>query len=98
VNRDSESLLLAFCVEQRRGFDAAAWPQFSAVSRADLPAVARYLAGVAWYGNPAALGAVADTLSGESFAVLVSETGFDPGRFGGLLRAHLRHAGQPVAA
>lgn len=98
MNRDSESRLLAFCVAQRSGFDAGAWTPFSAVSRAELAATARYLAGVAWYGHEPALRAVADSLSKESFAALVRDTGFDPGRFAGLLQAHLRHAGQAVAA
>ena len=98
VNRDSESRVLAFCVEQRSRFDAGAWARFSAVSRAELATAARYLAGVAWYGHQPALRAVADSLSEESFAALVRDTGFDPGRFAGLLQAHLRHAGQAVAA
>ncbi len=98
VNRDSESRLLAFCVEQRRRFDAAAWVRFAEVSRPDLAVVARYLAGVAWYGNQPALRAAADALNENSFASLVRETAFDPGRFAGLLQAHLRHAGHAVAA
>lgn len=98
MKRDSESCLVAFCVGQRSRFDAGAWTPFSGVSRNELAAAARYLAGVAWYGHQPALRAVADSLSKETFAGLVRETGFDPGRFGGLLRAHLRHAGQAVAA
>lgn len=96
--RDSESRLLAFCVQQHGQFAASAWRQFTAVSPAELAAAARYLSGVAWYGHQPALRAVADSLGEKSFAALVLETGFDPGRFGGLLRAHLRQAGQAFAA
>jgi hypothetical protein len=47
VNRESEAQLLAFCIAQRSHFDALAWENFSGVTRLELAAVARYLAGVA---------------------------------------------------
>jgi hypothetical protein len=98
MNRDSESRLVGFCVEQHGGFDASAWAQFSAVNPDELAAVARYLAGVEWYGNRAALAAVAAELSPLAFAELARATDFDASRFAGLLKAHLRHAGRLAAA
>ena len=59
MNRESESQLIGFCVEQHGHFEAAAWERFSAVARPELAVVARYLAGVAWYGQQAALREVA---------------------------------------
>jgi hypothetical protein len=98
VNRESESRLLGFCVEQRSRFDPAQWSQFSAVAPLELAATARYLAGVTWYGHQIELEAVANRLTAKSFSELVPEVAFDPSRFAGLLKAHLRHAGQNVAA
>lgn len=98
MNRESESLLVRFCVEQYGRFAAEAWSAFKGVSQAELAATARYLAGVDWYGRRAELGAVASQLSPRAFAELARETEFDAPRFAGLLRAHLRHAGQFVTA
>lgn len=94
--REQESRLLEFCVAQRQQFDAAAWPRFSAVTPLELAATVRYLAGVSWYGHQAQLKAVADQLSPDAFPALVQQTRFEPSRFRDLLKAHLRHAGQPV--
>ncbi len=94
MNRESESCLVGFCVEQHGRFDAEAWGRFSMVSRAELAAVARYLAGVAWYGHAAELAEVAAELSPLGFAELVRATDFDASRFGGMLKTHLRQAGQ----
>ena len=98
MNRDSEAQLIRLCVEQHGCFDAAAWGRFAAVTPSELAVVARYLAGVAWYGHQAELSGVAAELSPRSFAELVRETGFDASRFAGLLKAHLRHAGRLAAA
>ncbi len=98
MNRDSESRLVGFCVEQHGGFDAGAWARFSAVKPDELATAARYLAGVEWYGNRAALAAVAAELSPLAFAELARTTGFDASRFAGLLKAHLRHAGRLATA
>lgn len=98
MNRDSESQLIGFCVEQRSRFDASAWEQFSAVNRIELAAAARYLAGVSWYGHEAALREVAERLSPRSFAELAGEVRFDASRFGGLLKAHVAHAGSLATA
>ena len=92
MNRESESLLVGFCVEQHARFDAGAWARFSAVGPVELAATARYLAGVDWYGHRAALGDVAAELSPLRFAELARTTGFDASRFSGLLKAHLRQA------
>ncbi len=97
MRRDSESRLLAFCVEQRSHFDASAWTRCTEVPAIELAAVVRYLAGVSWYGHQAQLARLADALSPAPFATLARDAGFDPGRFGGLLQAHLRHAAQSVA-
>lgn len=97
MNRDSEAQLLAFCVAQRSQFDVSAWARFSAVTPLELAATAHYLAGVAWYGHQALLRVIAARLSSEPFPVLARQTGFDPGRFAGLLKAHLQHADQVVA-
>jgi hypothetical protein len=48
MNRESESLLVGFCVEQHARFDAGDWARFSAVGAVELAAAARYLAGVDW--------------------------------------------------
>ena len=93
MNRESESYLVGFCVDQHGRFDAEAWGRFSMVSRTELAAVARYLSGVAWYGHEAELAEVAAQLSPLGFAELVRTTDFDASRFGGMLKAHLRHAG-----
>jgi hypothetical protein len=98
MNRDSESRLVGFCVEQHGGFDAGAWLQCSAVSPAELAAAARYLAGVEWYGHRGALAAVAAELSPAAFAELARATDFDASRFAGRLKAHLQHAGRSVTA
>ncbi len=96
--RETESRLVEFCVKQRSQFDGGAWLRFSSVARLELAVVTRYLAGVAWYGHQAALSEVAERLTEESFAELVRKTRFDPSRFGGLLKNHLRQAGQVVTA
>ena len=98
MNRAAESHLLDFCVAQRSQFDAAAWAGFTAVTRLELAATARYLAGVSWYGHQQPLGEVAAQLSSRTFSDLAYEVGFDASRFSGLLKAHLQHAGQPVLA
>ncbi len=98
MNRDSESQLVRFCVEQHGRFDADAWGQFSAVSSLELATTARYLAGVEWYGHRAALVEVAAALTSRPFAELVRATNFDASRFAGLLKAHLRHAGRLATA
>ena len=98
MNRNSESQLIGFCVEQRSRFDASAWERFSAVSRLELAATARFLAGVSWYGHQTALREVAGRLSPRSFAELAREVSFDPSRFGGRLKAHLEHAGRLLPA
>jgi hypothetical protein len=98
MNRESESFLVGFCVEQHGRFDAGAWGRFAAVAPAELAVTARYLAGVDWYGHGPALRDVATQLSRRSFAELVRETGFDASRFGGLLKAHLHHAGRMATA
>jgi len=98
MNRDSESRLVGFCVEQHGRFDAGDWARFSAVNPNELAAAARYLAGVEWYGNRVALAAVAAESSPLAFAELAHATGFDASRFAGLLKAHLRHAGRLVTA
>lgn len=92
MNRESESRLVAFCVAQHGSFEPGAWSRFSAVSPAELAAVARYLAGVEWYGQREALASVATAVHPGSLAELVRETNFDVPRFAGLLRAHLHHA------
>jgi hypothetical protein len=94
MNRESESRVIGFCVDQHGRFDAGAWGRFSAVSQVELAAVARYLAGVDWYGHGAELATVAKTLSPLGFAELVRATDFDAGRFAGMLKAHLRQARQ----
>jgi hypothetical protein len=97
MDREAESRLIAFCVEQHACFDPTAWTHCPAVPPRELAMVTRYLAGVAWYGHGAALRALAAALP-ESAAELARETSFDASRFAGLLKAHLRHAGRPVAA
>ncbi len=92
MNRDSESRLVGFCLEQHGRFDPGAWERFSAVSPVGLATAVRTLAGVERYGNRAALAAVAAELSPLAFAELVAMTGFDASRFGGLLRAHMQRA------
>lgn len=87
MKRDSENSLLDFCAEQRLNFSADAWAGFDAVSPIEKAAVARYLAGVEWYGQPELLTEFADSITPANFAELCRATGFDPSRFGGLLKA-----------
>jgi hypothetical protein len=94
MNREAESRLVDFCVAQRSGFDARAWTRFTGVRQLELAATARYLAGVSWYGHQDGLREVAGRLSSRSYGELAGEVGFDASRFGGRLKAHLRHAGQ----
>jgi hypothetical protein len=98
MNRDSESRLVAFCVEQHGCFNAAAWSQFSDVTPLELAATVRFLAGVTWYGHQKRLDAVAASLSAQDFSALARQTNFDAPRFAGLLQAHLRHAGRLAPA
>lgn len=98
MNRDSESRLVGFCVEQHGCFDAGAWARFSTVKTDELAVAARYLAGVEWYGNRVELAAVAAELNPMAFAELARATNFDASRFAGLLKAHLRHAGRLATA
>ena len=97
MDLDTESHLLDFCTEQHRRFDARAWLEFSVVSRAELSAAARYLAGTSWYGHQPQLGSVAGRLTTANMADLFRETQFDPSRFSHLLKARLRYRSRAVA-
>lgn len=92
MKREPESLLLDFCVRQRRSFSTAAWARFEAVGPLEKAVAARFLAGVEWYGHREGLAHFADTLTTQKFAELSAATNFDPGRFGGLLKARLARA------
>jgi hypothetical protein len=97
MNREAESELISFCVEQHAQFDASAWPRLSVITPLELAAAARFLAGVTWYGHQEQLRQIADRLSLKTFSELAHEVNFDPSRFAGLLKAHLQHASQSVA-
>jgi hypothetical protein len=70
MNREAESRLISFCVEQHSRFDPSAWPEFSGITSVELAATARFLAGVEWYGQREQLRRVADRLSPKSFSEL----------------------------
>lgn len=98
MNRESEDQLLSFCAEQSRHFDPDAWARFAAVTAPEMAAVARFLAGVSWYGHQAELAAVAGAFSPEPFPALVRSTGFDPSRFAGRLGVRLQREAPPARA
>lgn len=89
MNREAESRLIDFCVEQYGRFNPAAWENFTAVTSLELAAVARFLAGVEWFGHQTELREVADRVTSARFAELARDTRFSPSRFAGLLMAHL---------
>jgi hypothetical protein len=94
MKRDAEKQILDFCVEQRSRFSAEAWARFDALSAKEKATVVRFLAGVEWYGHREELAGLAASLSADRFAELNAATGFDSGRFAGLLKARLaRQAG-----
>ena len=96
MTRDAESELLAFCASQKASFDAPAWAAYRGVSELELAAVARYLAGVDWYGHQAELTSIADQLTPLNFEELSRRVDFDPARFKGLLQARLDRAVEPA--
>jgi uncharacterized protein YrrD len=93
MNRSSEAKLLQFCVEQRRNFNADAWLQFKDINQLELATVLQYLAGTTWYTHQNELKSLANQLNSLTFAELARQTRFEPSRFSGLLKAHLKHAG-----
>jgi hypothetical protein len=93
MKRNIENRLLDFCIQQHARFTAEAWDRFDALNTKEKATVARFLAGVEWYGHREELARLADSLTAEKFAELSAATGFDGGRFAGLLRTRLeRHA------
>ena len=92
MKRDTESRLLEFCVQQRRAFSRDAWAEFAALSELEKATVARFLAGVNWFGSREELARFADTVTNASFAELSRETHFDAPRFSSRLKALLAHA------
>ena len=97
MTREAESQLIAFCAAQRSAFDPVAWSRFDAVSKLELSATARYLAGVEWYGHQKTLARVADQITPLNFEQLTQLVDFDPGRFKGLLQARIDHVENHVA-
>lgn len=81
--------MLAFCASQRAAFDSAAWERFEGVSKLEVAAAARYLAGVDWYGHRTMLARVADRMTPLNFEQLSQTVDFEPGRFMSMLRALL---------
>jgi hypothetical protein len=92
MKRDTENRLLEFCVQQQTAFSRDAWAQFAVLSELEKATVARFLAGVGWYGSREELARFADTVTSANFAELSRATNFDASRFSGLLKAHLAHA------
>lgn len=93
-DRLTEDRLLAFCAEQRCGFDIEEWQSAGnlAVNERELAVVALYLAGGDWYGHHTELEFVANRLCSGCvghFAELVKETKFECGRFGNMLKMRL---------
>jgi hypothetical protein len=89
MTRDDETQLLDFCVVQRRAFDVADWERFTFVSHLELAAVARYLAGVDWFGHQADLTKFADNRTSLNFEELTQVVDFEPSRFRGMFHARL---------
>lgn len=98
MNRITESHLIDFCVEQKKSFNPQLWIEYRQASRHttsdELVACALFLAGADWYGHKEKLLVVAENLKAGcigNFGLMVKTTGFDCGRFSGLLKARLRH-------
>lgn len=89
MTRETESQLLDFCVQQHRSFSLAAWTGFDVLSAKEKATVARYLAGVSWFGQQEELSRFAASLTPEKFAELSAAINFDSSRFAGLLRMRL---------
>ena len=95
MTREHEVLLLDFCLGQYQSFQAHAWFPFANVSADELATAALYLAGTEWFGHRDGLILVARNLHPGCvgrFAEMAQATGFDPGRFAGLLKARILHA------
>jgi len=97
MNRELETRLVTFCVAQHAGFDPTAWTSGAGFPPQALSTVARFLAGVRWYGHTQELDAIAARLDGGGAAHATRYPSFQPSRFSGLLRAHLRHADSVAA-
>jgi hypothetical protein len=89
MTRLGEAHLLAFCASQREAFEPLEWEHFDAVTKLELAATARYLAGVEWYGHQQELARVADRMTKLNFEQLTETVDFEPSRFKGLLQARL---------
>ena len=94
MKRDTESRLLEFCVQQQRAFSHEAWTEFAALSQLEKATVARFLAGVSWYGSREELARFADTVTSANFAELSRATDFDAPRFSSRLKVWLERAKQ----
>lgn len=91
MDRETESLLLDFCVRQRVQFNLDAWFALP-VPVGNVATVTLFLAGVDWYGHQADLLSVAERLwpgSPGNFSVLAKEMQFDCSRFSGMLKMML---------
>lgn len=92
MNRDSEALLLDFCVEQQEHFKKEAWLHFDQVSPAELAAVVLFLSATPWFGNEGELQHIAEIIRpgyDKKYADLAKVAGFDWNRFSGLLKQRL---------
>lgn len=79
-------------MQQQRAFSREAWTEFAGLGELEKATVARFLAGVSWYGSREELARFADTVTHANFAELSRATDFDAPRFSGLLKAHLAQA------
>jgi len=93
MKRDTEDLLLEFCVQQKGRFELSPWLDLR-VSNDAKATVALYLANTSWFGHRHQLLDVAEKLRRGCvghFSEMARLTGFDPGRFRGRLQARLAH-------
>ncbi|MGA2693667.1 MAG: hypothetical protein ABSF76_15000 [Opitutaceae bacterium] len=93
MKRDTEDLLLEFCVQQKERFGLSPWLDLP-LSSDTKATTALYLANTSWFGHRHELLDVAEKLHRGCvghFSEMARLTGFDPSRFRGRLQSRLAH-------
>ncbi len=95
MKRESESRLMAFCVQQHDRFSTDAWLTYQHPDKDEFLGACLFLSGCEWYGHQHELRGIAEHLQTGSTGHLsdvVRRTGFDCLRFSTMLRRELDHA------
>ncbi len=95
MNRNEESQLLDFCVDQKNNFTREKWSSIPGCSQNDLAAATLFLSSVEWYGHRDDLLSISQKLKPYSeghLSELVKSTGFNCSRFSNMLKARIKHA------